>query len=266
MNQPGIDSWEARWLGLVDYDQAWQLQEATAHEIAAKNRPPTLLLLEHPHVFTLGRRAREENVLWDEGEQAQKGVAVRRVDRGGDVTYHGPGQLVGYPLLPLAPQGWAGERLPQADFVGYVRNLEKALIFSLARFGIVGGQIPGLTGVWVAADVWARCPRCDPRLKPAPAKIASIGVKVDVNGVSRHGFALNNNTDPLYWEGIIPCGLEQVQMANIADFIDPPPGMDQVREAVISSFEDVFKRQILRLEGMNRTLPVPPPDSGDHEN
>ncbi len=246
MNQPKVITWEAFWLGSIDYDEAWRMQEQMAQEIAAGSRPPTLLLLEHPHVYTLGRRGQEVNVLWDAAQRAQHGIALRRVDRGGDVTYHGPGQLVGYPLLPLAPRGWSGERLPQADFVGYVRDLEKTLIFALARLGIVAGQRQGLTGVWVAADVWARCPRCDPARKPQPAKIASIGVKVDVRGVSRHGFALNVATDPLYWEGIIPCGLEQVQMANIADLLDPPPSMEQVREAVLISFEDVFHCRILQ--------------------
>jgi lipoate-protein ligase B len=248
--------WDARWLGTVDYDAAWQLQERLAGEIAAGQRPPTLLLLEHPHVFTLGRRGQASNVLWDASEREQRGVILRDVDRGGDVTYHGPGQLVGYPLLPLAPKGWAGAdsqqtRIPQADYVGYVRKLEKTLITALARLGVVAGQRAGLTGVWVAADVWARCPRCDPRLKPQPAKIASIGVKVDVHGVSRHGFALNVATDPLYWEGIIPCGLDQVQMANLADLLDPPPGMERVREAVLWAFEDVFGCRLRRLEGLD---------------
>jgi lipoyl(octanoyl) transferase len=241
---------EARWLGTVDYDTAWQMQDHLAAEIAAGRRPPTLLLLEHPHVYTLGRRAQAENVLWSEEEREVRGVILREVDRGGDVTYHGPGQLVGYPLLPLAQQGWNGERLPQADFVGYVRKLEKMLVFALARLGIVAGQREGLTGVWVAADVWARCPRCIPSLKPEPAKIASIGVKVDVHGVSRHGFALNVATDPVYWQGIIPCGIDQVQMADIADLLDPAPTMEQVRKAVLGSFEEVFGCRVRRLAGV----------------
>ncbi len=242
--------WEARWLGSIDYDEAWRMQDSLAKEIRTGQRPPTLLLLEHPHIYTLGRRGQLENVLWDEAQRAEKGVALRWVDRGGDVTYHGPGQLVGYPLLPLAPPGWAGERLPQADFVGYVRRLEKTLIFALARLGIVAGQREGLTGVWVAADVWGRCPRCDPARKPAPAKIASIGLKVDVQGVSRHGFALNITTDPLYWKGIVPCGLEQVQMANLADLIEPVPDIRQVCDAVLAAFEEVFDCQIHRDEGL----------------
>lgn len=238
--------WAARWLGSVDYDAAWQLQDQLAAEIAAGKQPPTLLLLEHPHVYTLGRRSHAENVLWDDAQRAARQVTLRSVDRGGDVTYHGPGQLVGYPLLPLAPVGWIGEHLPQADFVGYVRKLEKMLIFALASLGVVAGQREGLTGVWVAADVWARCPRCDPRVKPAPAKIASIGVKVDVHGISRHGFALNVATDPLYWDGIVPCGLDQVQMANLADLLDPSPDMTQVRAAVLSAFETVFECHLQR--------------------
>lgn len=250
MENRGERTWEARWLGMVDYDTAWRLQDRLALEIAAGERAPTLLLLEHPHVYTLGRRGREENVLWPPEELERRGIALRSVDRGGDVTYHGPGQLVGYPLLPLAPSGWSGERLPQADFVGYVRNLERALVLALARLGVVSGQRAGFTGVWVAADVWARCPRCDPRLKPSPAKIASIGVKVDARGVSRHGFALNVATDPVFWEGIVPCGLEQVQMANLSDLLDPAPPMDAVREAVLQAFEEVFGCRLRRLEGL----------------
>lgn len=243
--------WDTFWLGQVDYDAVWQLQDRLAQEIAAGSRPPTLLLLEHPHVFTLGRRAHDENVLWDADRRAEQGVTLRYVDRGGDVTYHGPGQLVGYPLIPLAPKGWSAAgtesaHIPQADYVGYVRGLEKTLILALAQLGVVAGQREGLTGVWVAADVWTRCIRCDPALKPEPAKIASIGVKVDVHGVSRHGFALNVATDPLYWEGIVPCGLERVKMVNLADLLDPPPGMEKVREAVLNAFQRVFNCRLER--------------------
>ncbi len=241
-------TYEIQRLGVVDYDAAWKLQDRLAAEIAAGQRRPTLLLLEHPHVYTFGRRGHDENLLWDEATLAERGITLRYVDRGGDVTYHGPGQLVGYPLLPLAPQGWVGERLPQADFVGYVRKLEKALIFALAKFGVAAAQREALTGVWVPAEVWAKCPRCIPALKPAPAKIASIGVKVDARGISRHGFALNVATEPAYWAGIIPCGLDQVQMANLADVISEVPTMDQVMEAVESAFETVFECRMVPLE------------------
>src|SRR5829696_8442633 len=122
-------------LGLMDYQQAWKLQDEYAREIAEEKRAPTLLLVEHPHVYTFGRRGKEENLLWGESQLKEKGIDIHWVDRGGDVTYHGPGQLVGYPLIPLTPlplsQGAGdkdGGRIPQADYVGYVRNLEKTLI------------------------------------------------------------------------------------------------------------------------------------------
>ncbi len=242
---------EVRWLGQVDYDTAWQLQNQMAEEIAKGERPATMLLLEHPHVYTLGRRGKDENVLWDEAERAEKGVALRHVDRGGDVTYHGPGQLVGYPLLPLAPQGWSSERLPQADYVGYLRRLEEVIIATLARLGVAAGQRAGLTGVWVMADVMGRCLRCDPAARPEPGKIASIGVKVDHNGISRHGFALNVHTDEQYWTGIIPCGIDQVRMVNLADLVDVAPSMSTVRDVLIDVFGEVFRMNVKKLTGVD---------------
>src|SRR5829696_483689 len=131
-------------LGLMDYQQAWKLQDEYAREIAEEKRAPTLLLVEHPHGYTFGRRGKQENLLWGESQLKEKGIAIHWVDRGGDVTYHGPGQLVGYPLIPLAPisslrgAGEKGqERIPDADYVGYVRKLEEMLIIALARLGLV---------------------------------------------------------------------------------------------------------------------------------
>lgn len=238
---------EVHWLSCMDYSRAWQLQADMAAEIAAGNRLPTLLLLEHPHTYTIGRRGSLEHLVWNDTEREARGVAVFEVDRGGDITYHGPGQLVGYPLLPLAKPGWQGERLPQADFVGYIRNLERALILALARFGISGTQRPGLSGVWVMADDMIRYPRCDPRLRSEPGKIASIGVKVDARGVSRHGFALNVNPDMSYWEGIVACGLNGVQMLAMADLLSEPPGLETVAEGVAAAFGEVFGVEIRRL-------------------
>ena len=191
--------------GVIEYEQAWKLQDQYAAEIAEGKRPPTLLLLEHPHVYTFGRRGKQENLLWGESQLKEKGITIHWVDRGGDVTYHGPGQLVGYPLMPLTPTPLpVGEgRIPQADYVGYIRKLEKTLIVALARLGLAAGQRSGLTGVWIQADVHSRCPRCKPEDRKKPAKIAAIGVKVDARGVSRHGFALNVNPDMEYWDGII---------------------------------------------------------------
>ena len=238
---------EVQDLGLIEYEAAWKLQEEYAREIAEGERPPTLLLLEHPHVYTFGRRSHQENLLWGESQLKEKGIAIHWVDRGGDVTYHGPGQLVGYPLLPLTPVPPSPEkngRIPQADYVGYVRKLEQTLIVALARLGMAAGQRPGLTGVWIQADVHSRCPRCKPEDRRKPAKIAAIGVKVDARGVSRHGFALNVDPDMEYWEGIIGCGLQDEPIVSLADlFVEPPP-MQRVKQEVIAAFEEVFGFEI----------------------
>ncbi|RPJ26524.1 MAG: lipoyl(octanoyl) transferase [Chloroflexi bacterium] len=259
-------------LGLVEYERAWKLQDEYAREIAEGKRPPTLLLLEHPHVYTFGRRGKQENLLWGESQLREKGIAIHWVDRGGDVTYHGPGQLVGYPLLPLGTQSlreappWGptlqtrsqeisprrhgdasqSARIPDADYVGYVRKLEKTLIGALARLGLAAGQRSGLTGVWIQADVHSRCPRCKPEDRQKPAKIAAIGVKVDARGISRHGFALNVNPDMDYWEGIIACGLQDEPVVSLADLFPEPPTMEYVKQAVIAAFGEVFDYEINR--------------------
>ncbi len=226
-------------LGLIDYERAWKLQDEYAAEIAEGKRPPTLLLLEHPHVYTFGRKGHAENLLWSEEQLKQKGISTHWVDRGGDVTYHGPGQLVGYPLLPLGKVS-TDNKLPDADYVGYVRRLEKMLIVAMAQFGIVTGQRSGLTGVWIQADVHSRCPRCKPEDKQKPAKLAAIGVKVDVHGISRHGFALNVNPDMEYWDGIIACGLSE-PVVSLADLLSPVPSMEDVKERIKSAFREVFE-------------------------
>ena len=143
---------DVTWLGQIDYHRAWDLQSRLAAQIAAGTQPPTLLLLEHPHTYTIGRRGGQDHILWDVNQRTQAGVTVVEVDRGGDITYHGPGQLVGYPLLPLASPGWQGERLPQADFVGYLRRLEDVLIQTLAAFGLLAERRAGLTGVWLPPE------------------------------------------------------------------------------------------------------------------
>jgi lipoyl(octanoyl) transferase len=238
-------------LGLIEYETAWKLQDQYAAEIAEGKRLPTLLLLEHPHVYTFGRRGKQENLLWGEAQLKEKGIAIHWVDRGGDVTYHGPGQLVGYPLIPLSPlpspQGTEnrGEgRIPDADYVGYVRKLENMLIVALARLGLAAGQRSGLTGVWIQADVHSRCPRCKPEDRQKPAKIAAIGVKVDAHGISRHGFALNVNPDMEYWDGIIACGLQDEPIVSLADLFSEPPSMERVKHEVSTAFSEVFGYKI----------------------
>ena len=239
-------------LGLIEYEQAWKLQEQYASEIAAGTRPPTLLLLEHPHVYTFGRKGHAENLLWGEEKLKEKGIDIHWVDRGGDITYHGPGQLVGYPLFPLGGvrnlqtsekqslETLQSGHIPQADYVGYVRKLEETIIVALAHLGLGAGQRPGLTGVWIQADVYSRCPRCKPEDRAKPAKIAAIGVKVDVNGVSRHGFALNVNPDMEYFDGIIACGLADEPVVSLADLLTKPPSMEKVKQEVTAAFAEIF--------------------------
>jgi lipoate-protein ligase B len=131
-------------------------------------------------------------------------------------------------------------RIPDADYVGYVRKLEKMLISTLANLGIVAGQRPGLTGVWVQADVYSRCTRCKPEDRKKPAKIAAIGIKVDARGVSRHGFALNVNPDMDYWDGIIACGLQDEPIVSLADLLPAPPAMERVKAEVVKAFKEMF--------------------------
>ena len=223
-----------RWLGLMPYQPAWDLQNQLAVQIAAGELPPTLLLLEHPHTITFGRSGKATNLLWNEDELAQRGVQVFWVDRGGDVTYHGPGQLVGYPLVQLNPasliasQSSGTTMLPRVDYIAYLRQLEQVLIQALHQFDLPAERIKHLTGVWVKRS-----------------KIAAIGVKVDAHGVTRHGFALNVAPDMSYWQGIIGCGLAGFTVTSMAELLPAPPPMEQVRQAVISAFEAVFNLECL---------------------
>ena len=225
-----------RSLGLVPYQQAWDLQVQLAGQIAAGEIPATLLLLEHPHTFTFGRSGKPANLLWSEAELKQRSIEVYWVDRGGDVTYHGPGQLVGYPLMPLNVSGLmktqesSADVLPRANYIGYLRNLEQVLILALHQFGLNGQRLNNLTGVWVNGS-----------------KIAAIGVKVDSHGISRHGFALNISPDMSYWDGVIGCGLVGYSVTCMADLIPTPPSMQEVIQAIISSFEQVFKVKCLMV-------------------
>lgn len=234
---------EVRQLGLISYREARQLQEQLAAEIAGGHRPPILLLLEHPHTFTFGRRGKPENLLWSEAELEAQGVELLWSDRGGDITYHGPGQLVGYPLLPLGALDRQG-RLPQADYLGYLRGLEQVLIRALAALGLVSGQRPGLTGVWVQPDVASRCPHCPPEARQQPTKLASIGIKVDAGGITRHGFALNVAPEMGYWKGIVACDLPHTSMISLAELLDPAPSLEAVSDQIVRHFGTVFGYQM----------------------
>jgi lipoyl(octanoyl) transferase len=224
-------------LGMMDYQQAWELQNRLAEQIASGSHPQTLLLLEHAHIFTFGRRGRAENLLWSQEELARRGVQTLWVDRGGDVTYHGPGQLVGYPLLQLAPvtAGREPGRLPQADYIQYLRRLEKLLIHALSELGVSAQPREGMTGVWVQAG-------------GEQLKIASIGVKVDANGVTRHGFSLNVAPDMSYWQGIIACGLVDERQTCLADLLARPISMEQVIAALLAAFGTEFGLQMVEIQ------------------
>lgn len=242
-----METCQVRRLGLVPYLEAWALQKQLAAARAADSIPDTLLLLEHPHTYTFGRSGRAENLLLDEAQRAARGVTVVWADRGGDITYHGPGQLVGYPILKLGmPDG--KNHFPRADYVGYVRQLEEVIIRALTRFGLVTGQLKGLTGVWVQPDVASRCPRCPPAARLAPTKIAAIGVKVDAHGVSQHGFALNVAPDMSYFEGIVPCGVRDHGVISLADLLYDVPPMAEVMDEVAAQFGKVFGREVQTFE------------------
>ena len=231
-------------LGTIDFLSARAIQQDLASEIGAGERPPTLLLLEHPHTFTFGGLAKTDNLLWGERELAERGVEVRWTDRGGDATYHGPGQLVGYPVLPLGHLKADG-RLPKGDFIGYLRDLETMLIRSLADLGLGAGQRKDHTGVWVQPDIASRCINCPPAARRVPSKLASIGVRVTAQGVSQHGFALNVAPDMEYWEGIVACGLPDTPMVSLANLLDPAPTMERVTEAIVKEFGDVFQMDMV---------------------
>lgn len=236
-------------LGMIPYKDAWDLQNRLASEVHAGSRPPTLLLLEHPHTYTFGRRGEARNLLWDEGELAERGIEVHWVDRGGDVTYHGPGQIVGYPILPLGTPQISPDQdrnhLPQADYIGYLRKLEAMIISTLVHFGVQADQQPGMTGVWIYptsnADLFQEKHPVDQR----PIKIASIGVKVDSHGISRHGFSLNVNPDMTYWHGIIACGLDGYDETSLAELISPVPQVETVIERLVHAFGEQFHYRML---------------------
>jgi lipoate-protein ligase B len=228
-------------LGTIDFASSRAIQEDIASEITAGKRGPALILLEHPHTFTFGRRGKSENLLWDERELADRSVEVHWTDRGGDATYHGPGQLVGYPVLPLGRLVEKNDHLPKGDYVGYLRDLETTLIRALAGLGLAAGQRKDHTGVWVQPDVASRCRNCPPAARKIPSKLASIGVRVTAQGVSQHGFALNVAPDMQYWEGIVACDLPETPMVSLANLVEPVPTMEQVSEAVVIEFGNVFQ-------------------------
>jgi lipoyl(octanoyl) transferase len=205
----------AFWLGSVPYRDAWDLQAALVGELRAGAGEDTLFLLEHPHVFTLGKSASAEHLLWDEEERRRRQVEVVWSDRGGEATYHGPGQLVGYPVLDLQHLGLT---IPQ-----YLEGLEASLIEYLRELGIQAepGK-PGLTGVWTGDQ-----------------KLAAIGIKLNRSVVS-HGFALNLTTDLGYFDGIVPCGHAELRPTSVEALTGRNVATSEAAEAYSRHFEAVF--------------------------
>lgn len=210
-------SCQVRELGRIDYSKALELQQQLAAERKQGQIGDQLLLLEHTHVITMGRNGRMENLLAGEEILRRAGISFYPTDRGGDITYHGPGQLVGYPILDL--RDW------KRDVVGYVRAVEQVIIDTLADFGISAGRIPKLTGVWVEER-----------------KIAAIGVHLS-RWVTSHGFALNVSTDLNYFQYIVPCGLTKpvTSMAQLGVAVD----LHEVSQRLAGHFGRVFDCKML---------------------
>ena len=215
-----------RRLGLIGYQEALDLQRDLVEQRKRGEIGDQLLLLEHPDVVTLGVKARNDrsHVLESEDSLAARGVALFETGRGGDVTYHGPGQLVGYPILDLKPD--------RCDVHRYVRDLEEVLIEAVAGFGITAGRIQGLTGIWVGPD-------------ENKAKLAAIGVRIS-RWVTSHGFALNVSTDLSRFGLIVPCGITDRGVTSMERLLGQRVPMAEVAEAVVRAFDRVFDRTLSR--------------------
>lgn len=206
---------DVRRLGTVPYADALEIQADLVRQRRAGEIPDTLLLLEHPHVITLGSGSHEEHVLLSAEERAERGIELFPTGRGGDVTYHGPGQLVGYPILDLKPD--------RQDLHRYLRDLEEALILALAGFGLVAGRKDGLTGAWVE-----------------DRKLAAIGVRVSSGWITSHGFALNVATDLSFFGAIVPCGIRQHGVGSLSGELGRPVSMAEAEAAVLDGLARVF--------------------------
>ena len=195
-------------LGLCDYNEALLSQKNTRNQLIKNSGKNTLFLLEHNHTYTLGKNGNPNNIL-------NKNCELFETDRGGDVTYHGPGQLVGYPIIDLKTMG-LGIR-------SYVSNIEQVLIHVLYDYGINASIKPGLTGVWIE-----------------DRKIASIGIRVS-RWITTHGFALNVNTDMNYFSNIISCGIENVSMTSMEKELGKKISMNDIKQSTINHFNDIFQ-------------------------
>ena len=207
-----------RRLGRISYGHGLEVQAELVTERQAGRISDTLLLLEHDPVFTLGRNARKENVLFPEEALRVRGFEVFETGRGGDVTYHGPGQAVGYPIVDLSPD--------RRDVHRYVRDLEEVMIRTCADYGVVASRRPGLTGTWVGRE-----------------KIGAIGVRIS-RWVTSHGFAFNVTADLAPFDLIVPCGIRDGGVTSLACLLPGPPALDEVMDRLAAHFAGVFDRQV----------------------
>ena len=242
---------EYLYLGRVEYDEALRLQAEVAALRLAERVDNTLLLLEHPPVLTLGRNARRENVLASDELLAKRGVTLHQINRGGDVTYHGPGQLVGYPIFDLRSLVNAkGGRLGPVDFV---RMMEEALIRLCGVYGVRAGRIAGLTGVWCGLHTTAPEGAFDDSTSPAKArKIGAIGIHVS-RGITSHGFAFNVTTDLRDFQLINPCGITDKPVTSLEREVPAGvsvPSLQQVAHQAARQFGQVFAQQMLAVDSM----------------
>jgi lipoyl(octanoyl) transferase len=232
------------YLGCVDYSIALELQQTLVGLVKEGRVSHTLLLLEHPPVITLGRNAGAQNIVASREFLTANGVELHETDRGGDVTFHGPGQLVGYPIFDLR----AFE--PRIGAVDFVRKLEEVLIRTCGDLGVVTERIPGLTGVWTQNDV--------------PGKIAAIGVHIS-RAVTSHGFALNVNTNLDYFKLIVPCGITDKPVTSLEQEMRQSglsggrklPALEDIAQQVARNFGRVFAAQTLWLESLDALLSSP---------
>ncbi|WP_069658718.1 lipoyl(octanoyl) transferase LipB [Arcticibacter eurypsychrophilus] len=221
--------------GLIDYQEAWDRQENLFSAIVASklaNRDnnttfPTsnyLVFVEHPHVYTLGKSGKQENLLLDDQGLIDKQASYYKINRGGDITYHGPGQLVGYPILDLDNFF--------TDIHLYLRTLEEAVILTLAEYNIKGGRYPGYTGVWIDPD------------NEKARKICAMGVRCS-RWVTMHGFAFNVNTDLNYFKNIVPCGIDDKDVTSIARELGHAVPVEEVKHILKEKIADVFHMHLI---------------------
>jgi lipoyl(octanoyl) transferase len=246
-------------LGTLDYATGLSLQKKLVDLRKEGRIGDVLLLLEHTPVITLGRNAKQKNIVASPELLAQRGVEVFDCDRGGDVTFHGSGQLVGYPIFDLRGLASADGKRRTMGAIEYVRNLEEVLIRTCADFGIPTNRICGLTGVWTSQDdVGTAAPGCagQPQARhtsPQEAKIAALGVHIS-RAVTSHGFALNVNTDLSYFDLIIPCGITAKPVTSMERELGRQVSMESAAQSVSRNFGVVFNSQMLWLESLGALL------------